>query len=470
MSTLTTARRPPLATMNALLSPRTVVVVGSHRTPGDPAGTYHQALRMGQFCGTLAQVDPTGASDGFRSVGEVPWRPDLAILAVPGPHLLAALDDCADAGVRAVAVVTATSHDEGLQLSARASRRGLLMIGPGSLGVLNPLPLVRLNATAIRHGVRAAGAVAEQDAEQDAGRVAGVAVAVRGSLLATQLLEEIWRRSLPLSGFVDLGDAANVSAQQVMSCWGHGTATQVVILGSSCLTAGLTAEVLSRVVPGSPPHPPLVVLDEGNLAPAQRRCLSALGVIVTESVAESLDVAKLLITQTPPEGSGLLIISDDQAGAMAAARTAALAGAELCHTDHPLRRTIDSLLPASSWSEGVLYLGDQVGPEHYELAVRALRDDGSVHAALLIQSRTGSRHGDDMVAALHQLLSACSRAHATGMLMAAALVDSPAPADGLPWYPDEQKAVRALVLASTGGAGHRPVGGGQDQRGDAPQP
>ena len=72
-----------------------------------------------------------------RTLSEVPGTLDTAVLAVPGPSLAPAIDDCAEHGVRTCVVIAASVSEEGRAAIERARQRGVRFIGPNCVGFVD---------------------------------------------------------------------------------------------------------------------------------------------------------------------------------------------------------------------------------------------------------------------------------------------------------------------------------------------
>lgn len=148
--------RADRASLEPLLEPRTVAVIGAGRS----AGVGHEVLTAimgGGFTGTVYPVNPHVSSvAGLRSyptVSAIGGGVDLAVIAVGVRYLLEVVTDCARAGVRAAVLLTSGLGEvggEGQQLQDRLVRiahdAGMRLVGPNCLGVVNTDPRVSLQA------------------------------------------------------------------------------------------------------------------------------------------------------------------------------------------------------------------------------------------------------------------------------------------------------------------------------------
>ncbi len=136
------------AALSALLHPRSVAVVGASDDPSRIGGRPIAAMLERGFGGRIFPVNPKRPSiqglPAFAGVADLPETPDAAIIAVPPAAAEAALQDLAERGTRAAILFTAGFAEMGAagaaaqaRLVAIARRRGMRLLGPNSLGLLN---------------------------------------------------------------------------------------------------------------------------------------------------------------------------------------------------------------------------------------------------------------------------------------------------------------------------------------------
>ncbi|MGK6320265.1 acetate--CoA ligase family protein [Sphingomonas sp. DT-204] len=131
--------------LDALFSPRSIVLVGASDDPARIGGRPLRYLRASGFEGGVYPLNPKRATvQGERCyarLGDLPEVPDLALLAVPAAATRQALEDCAAAGVRAATIFAAgfaemseegQLEQAGLMDVARSA--GMRLLGPNCLG------------------------------------------------------------------------------------------------------------------------------------------------------------------------------------------------------------------------------------------------------------------------------------------------------------------------------------------------
>src|SRR3954469_8946865 len=85
--------------LDAIFRPRSIAVIGASRRRGTIAGEVFHNLVSSGFPGVVYPVNPAAPAvqsvRAYASVREIAEPVDLAVIVVPRPHVLAAIDDCA---------------------------------------------------------------------------------------------------------------------------------------------------------------------------------------------------------------------------------------------------------------------------------------------------------------------------------------------------------------------------------------
>jgi acetate---CoA ligase (ADP-forming) len=136
------------ATLDPLVRPRSVAVIGASDEPARIGGRPVAYMKGQGFEGGLWPVNPKRKTvqglPAFPSVADLPEAPDVAIVAVPVELAIEAVEALGRKGCRAVIVFTAgfaevDAAGEGAQarLTEAARRHGMRLLGPNCLGVFN---------------------------------------------------------------------------------------------------------------------------------------------------------------------------------------------------------------------------------------------------------------------------------------------------------------------------------------------
>ena len=140
--------RDPRNALRLALAPRSIAVIGASENANKIGGRPIAYLTRFGYRGVLYPINPTRSEvQGLRcfpSLQSLPEVPDVAVVAVPGELAVAAIDECADAGVAMCIVMTSgfgeTDPDGKAReraMAARARARGMRIVGPNSQGMAN---------------------------------------------------------------------------------------------------------------------------------------------------------------------------------------------------------------------------------------------------------------------------------------------------------------------------------------------
>ena len=324
--------------LRALLTPRSIVVIGASRDPESIGARVLQHVIDGGFTGRVHAVNPAVTElQGVRcypDISEVPGPVDAALVVVPAGAVLEVVRSCGQAGVRGLIVMSggfAEMGGEGLdsqrELVRAARAQGMRLVGPNSMGLLNTNPQVRLNAS-----------LAAQ-----LPLVGGLGLFSQSGALGVAVLASAARRHLGVSSFVSAGNRADVSGNDCMQYWEEDPRTAVVGLYLESIG---NPRKFSRIARRLSRKKAVVVVKSGasgygvppghavRSSRAPREALDCMmrqaGVVRVDNIHELFDVAELLVHQPLPAGPRIGIVGNSQAMAVLVADAAISEGLAVC--------------------------------------------------------------------------------------------------------------------------------------------
>ncbi|MDV9190853.1 GNAT family N-acetyltransferase, partial [Streptomyces sp. SR27] len=323
-------QRAEARSVQRLLTPRSVAVVGAGRAPGGVGRTVLRNLLGAGFTGRVYAVNAAlgegggsaaGAAEfdgvpAYPSVGAIGESVDLAIVAVPAERVPEAVSDCGEHGVRGLVVLSAGYAESGAagrerqrELVRQARSYGMRIIGPNAFGIINTATDIRLNAS-LAPQMPATGRIG---------------LFTQSGAIGIALLAGLHRRGAGLSSFISAGNRADVSGNDFLQHWYDDPGTDVVLLYLESIgnprkftrLARRTAAVKPVVVVKGARHsgsaPP------GHRVPVTRiphATVSALlrqaGVIRVDTVTELVDAGLLLAAQPLPAGPRVAILGNSE--------------------------------------------------------------------------------------------------------------------------------------------------------------
>ena len=208
-----TTTTPPTRSLDALLRPASVAVIGASNDPTRIGGRPIRYLRAAGFAGRVYPVNPRHAEvqglPAFPRIENVPEAVDLAIVAVPAPSVVDTVQACAARGVQVVVIYSAGFAEmgaEGRRLQQRlreiATETGLRIVGPNCLGVYNSeLGFFATFSTTLEDGFPAPG---------------GVALVSQSGAYGSHLSLLARKRNIDIRYWVTTGNEADVSVPEVL--------------------------------------------------------------------------------------------------------------------------------------------------------------------------------------------------------------------------------------------------------------
>ncbi|GHF74934.1 hypothetical protein GCM10018790_60960 [Kitasatospora xanthocidica] len=451
--------RAEARSVQRLLTPRSVAVIGASRTPQ----TVGRAI-LRDLLGTAPDGFPVHAVnrnappgtelDGVpvhRSILDIPGPVDLAVVAVPEGAVPAAVAECGAHGVQGLVVVTAGYAETGPEgrdrqraLVRQARAAGMRVVGPNAFGLINTDPAYPLNASL---------------APRLPGR-GGFGIFCQSGAIGVALLEAAHKRGLGVSSFASVGNRADVSGNDFLQYWAEDEATQVVLL---YLESFGNPRKFTRIARRLAAVKPVVVvkgarhtgsLPPGHAVPATATALrdatvdalfEQAGVLRVSTITELYDTGELLALQPLPKGDRVAVVGNsDSLGLL----------------------TYDALLSAGLRPRTPVDLTTAATGENFRIALDVALADPAVDAviAVAIPPIGTSAHafmggrltgeddpamGTDDPEIAVALLEAGERARELGkplVLAHLALTDLPARLrpGGIPAYPAPERAVNAL--------------------------
>ncbi len=206
--------------LDALLSPRSVALVGASAREGSLGLAVLRNLERAGFDGPLTLINPNRAEiDGrpcLPALDAMTEAPDAVIVTTPPDTVPEIIETAGRLGAAGAIVITAgLGHGPGslaAQAESAARRHGLRLIGPNCFGVI--APHARLNASF------AARDVAPGD----------LALVSQSGAVAAGLIEWAGARGIGFSGMISLGDKIDVDFGDCLDFYAADPNTRAILL------------------------------------------------------------------------------------------------------------------------------------------------------------------------------------------------------------------------------------------------
>ncbi|HYF44732.1 MAG TPA: GNAT family N-acetyltransferase, partial [Acidimicrobiales bacterium] len=428
--------RAEARSVSRLLAPSAIAVIGAGRQEGSLGRTIVENLLAAGYTGRLYPVNPSAEEvlglQAYPNVLAIEDGVDQAVIAVPAQAVPAAVTDCARARLQSVVIVSAGFSESGpggaaaeRDVVALARRYGMRVVGPNSLGVLNTDPEVRLHASTT-------------PIQPEPGVVG---LGSQSGPLGTAILEHAAQVGLGVSTFVEAGNKADVSTNDLLQYWEDDERTEVVLLHVESFG---NPRRFSRIARRVARAKPIVAVKGGDVLPALApgvgvpeggatldALLRQVGVIRVDSIETQFDVARVLVHQPLAGGRRVAVVANARGPALLAAD--ACAGAGLTLSGPPVDLTYTA------------------GPAAYRKAIRKVSADDDVDAVLVVYAPPVTDAADDVGAAIASAQSGKPVVATVLGAGAGELTDGKAGAPSVPSFTFPERAARALAAAATYG-------------------
>lgn len=454
-------KRAVAASLLPLFFPRSIAVIGASNDATSIGGRLFNNILGEGFTGPLYPVNPGSkvvrSVKAYPTISDVPDQVDLAFVVVPQRFVIEVVEQCAEAGVRGVVVISAGFSEVGESGAADEARlleivrnAGMRMVGPNCMGLLNTASAVRLNGTFA-------------PVYPPAGNVA---MSSQSGALGIAILDYALRNNIGISQFVSVGNKADVSANDLIMAWEDDPETDVITLYVESFG---NPSKFSRIARRIGRRKPIIAVKSGRSAAGSRAASShtgalassdesvnalfrQAGVIRVDSIEELFDTANLLANQPVPEGRRVGIVTNAGGPGILAADALEANDLVLPELSDELRSAIGAHLPAEASTRNPVDLIASGGATEYEEAITRLLESGEVDAVIAIYVPTTEDGADVVAAAMRRcqagydgpvsFLSVFMRAEGGGLLLAG---------DGerrsIPTYTFPEAAAQALARA-----------------------
>ncbi len=351
--------RPLPVTLDALMRPRSVAVIGAS-SDAAKIGGKPVALMKDHFQGTVLPINPNRPEilglKAARSIGEAGQPVDLAIVAVAAPLAEQAIEDCIAAGVKAIILFSAgfgEISEDGLKaqqrMAASCLKAGVRLLGPNSLGLMN-----------LHNGLYATFSAALDNVWPEKG---WVGVASQSGAVGTYIMALAAEAGIGFSHFIATGNEADIDVTDCIEWMASDPQTKVIVAymegckSGARLKRALEAARLARkpviaIKPGKTDEGLAAVRSHtGSMAGSKQifdAVLKAYGAWSADTIEEAVDLARACSAGRLPAGPETMIITPSGGVGIMMADACIEAGLSLPDLGDEAAAEIRALLPLAS--------------------------------------------------------------------------------------------------------------------------
>jgi acyl-CoA synthetase (NDP forming) len=456
--------------LRPLLSPDSIAIVGASADTETLRGRLTHALIGHGYDGGIFPVTRSqGEVLGLRAYPSVPVLPepvDLAVILVPAAHVIETLEQCGQRGIRAAIVISSgfaeesneTARARDVELSRIAERHGIVVCGPNSEGIVNPLRPLVATFSPVFHDPSRSLLPAASTARP-------IAVSCQSGALTFSFLSRGRDRQLHFTHQVSAGNQTVLEAHDYVDWWLDEGSADIFLL----YLEGIRRPERFRAVAekAADAGKPLIVAKVGRSAAGRRAAASHTGalaqagdiddaifrhhgIIRGEDLDHMLDVAAAFSFCRLPRGNRVAVITGSGGSAVWMADILSAHGLELPVLEDDIQKRVLALLPsyasAQNPVDGTAQAIHEVG---YARLVEIVRESKRIDTILLI----GSLVNDATAAKRAEELAEITASTTQPILLSTYTTASPGAIAqfaeaGIPCYtsmPSCARAIRALV-------------------------
>jgi len=455
--------------LRPLLSPDSIAIIGAAADDSLRGRLTKQLVEHG-YDGRLYPVTRSKSEvlghKAYARIADIPEAADLAIILVPAAHVVSAIEQCGERGIKAAVVISsgfaeekseeAASRDAALR--AIAERTGMVIAGPNSEGLVNPLRPLVATFSPVFHD-------ANHRLLPEGSRAKPIAVSCQSGALTFAFLSRGRDRQLRFTYQISAGNQIVLEAHDYVD-WALDDGGADILL---CYLEGIRDATRFREVADKAARmgKPLIVAKDGRSDAGRRAASSHTGALAQAGAADDaifrhhgiirgedldhmVDVATAFSYCPLPMGNRVAIITGSGGSAVWMADILSAHGLELPVLEEGLQREIMALLPSyGSAQNPVDATAQAIGEVGYAKLVEIVRRSERIDTILLISSLANESRAQKLSEELAPITAVCDKPIllSTYTTASAAAIATLAGV-GIPCYtamPSCARAIRALV-------------------------
>ncbi|MCR9232629.1 MAG: bifunctional acetate--CoA ligase family protein/GNAT family N-acetyltransferase [bacterium] len=449
----------PIRNLDKIFHPRSVTVIGASQRPLSVGHTVFHNLLAGGFEGPVYPVNPKHERLGdhacYAQVADLPGKVDLAVICTPAVTIPDLIDQCGQAGIRGIVILSAGFREtgpEGKELELQVRRRahqysGMRIIGPNCLGIMAPYS--KLNASFAT----------------DMPLTGNVAFISQSGALCTSILDWSLQERIGFSHFVSVGNTLDVGMADLIDYFALDPHTSSIILYVESIAQ---ARLFMSAARAFTQKKPIIAYKAGRFTASAKAATSHTGAMAgVDAVYEAafaragivrvfdlddlFDCAELLARHKPPRGDRLAIVTN--AGGPGVMATDALLERKgvMAEISQETIEQLNEFLPVA-WSHGnpLDVIGDAT-PERFGRTVEIVLKDPQVDGVLVALSPQAMTDPTGAAEAVIAAARTSSKPVLTAWMGGGKVQEGIARLNqaGIPTYTTPEQAVRAFMYLVT---------------------
>ncbi|MHA6619509.1 acetate--CoA ligase family protein [Pseudonocardia sp. DLS-67] len=377
-----------LATMNRLMRPNAVAVIGASAENGKIGNSVMKNLINGGYAGEIYPINPKAdeilGKKAYKSIGDVPGDVDVAVFAVPAKFVPQALREVGEKNVPAAVLIPSGFAETGNQelqdeIVKIGREHGVRLLGPNIYGYYyTPQNLCATFCTP--YDVKGGVALTSQSG--------GIGMAILGFARTTKT---------GVSAIVGLGNKSDLDEDDLLTYFEQDDDTNVVAMHLEDLKDGRAfVDAAQRITKKKP----VVVLKAGRTAMGARAAgshtgalagddkvyddiLRQSGVVRAYSLNDMLEFARGIPVLPTPKGENVVIITGAGGSGVLLSDAIVDNGLSLMEIPPDLDESFRKFIPPFGAAGNPIDITGGEPPSTYEATIRLGLEDDRIHALVL---------------------------------------------------------------------------------------
>lgn len=382
---------PIRPTLKRALCPENIAVIGASDRTASRGSFVWRAVARSKLLKNAWAINPKykyiGERPCFSSINEVPGSIDLAVISLRADRILKALIDAGERGV-AYALITPDENAYAsdatwlTKLQLVADQYGMRLIGPDSLGLMNP------------------GLGVNASYWPNLPRPGNIALITQSGMIGTALLDYAQGAELGFSGVVSTGAAIDVDMPELIDYYANDKNTRVIALHIegirrprefySSLRAACARKhvVILKAGSGSGYAADRIACFKMGTDAGSEGALAALveraGATLVPTFEEFTAAVSGFATNRLPRGNRIAVIANGSGFASLTASAAQACGIDLHGLSNATIKDLKTAYPSQQIAVNPVNVGATASPERYRKTLQIVLQDPMIDGALVV--------------------------------------------------------------------------------------
>jgi len=369
--------------LEKLFNPESVAIIGASTIKDSIGYDIVHNLKLSNYRGDIYPINPkyeTVLGDKcYPSIGDLPYPPDLTVIAVPAAIVNKVIEEACEHGARMFVIISSGfgevgRHDLENELRAILKRHGARALGPNVFGIYSAS--AEMNATFGPPNVKPGN----------------VGLISQSGALGVALMGKSVTENIGLSAVISIGNEADITEREALAYLGNDERTHVIFIYMEGCKDGrhfmeLAAEVSKRkpiiiIKSGSSARGALAAASHtGSLAGSDKvfgAAIKQAGALRADSLDDAFAWIRILADMPLPAQEGTVILTNGGGVGVIATDSAEKYGVPLLDNPNLLEEVFRPSMPQYGSTKNPIDITGQGRTEQYGISLEAALKEESI--------------------------------------------------------------------------------------------